>query len=167
MSAPATNDLSPAPVRTITRTASSRFNSSTARRRSSRVEWLRALRTFGRLIVTMATAESRSISRLSKVIAGSNYIPGVQRERRGRRTNRVRNDIQYLDASQRNERLVKLIADSVGCSDRNRRHSDSERDATMPASSECADEQRAQSRIQRRVQILVDSADKCRRFRNR
>ena len=57
MSAPATNDLSPAPVMMMTRTDSSCLRSSMARRRSSSVAALSALRTFGRLIVTIATVD--------------------------------------------------------------------------------------------------------------
>src|SRR3989454_11717968 len=66
MSAPATNDLSPAPVTTITRTSSSRFKSSIARRSSSTVCEFSAFKTLGRLMVTTADAPSRSNSRLSK-----------------------------------------------------------------------------------------------------
>src|SRR5262249_55563570 len=69
MSAPATNDLSPAPVSTSARTASSCFRSRTARRSSSSVAVSSAFRTFGRLMVTTATAPSRSTSRCSKLIS--------------------------------------------------------------------------------------------------
>src|SRR4029077_6234470 len=69
MSAPATNDLSPAPVRMTTRTLSSCFRSRRTRRSSSSVCVFSALSTFGRLIVTMATALSRSNRRLSKAMA--------------------------------------------------------------------------------------------------
>ena len=75
MSAPATNDFSPAPVRITTRTLSSCLSSRIARRRSSSVWVLSAFSTFGRLIVTIAVAPSRSISRLSKAITvGTGYI---------------------------------------------------------------------------------------------
>src|SRR5437868_5980834 len=113
MSAPATNDLSPDPVITIARTPSSRFRSSTARRRSSRVAALRALSTFGRLIVMTAMPSSRSISRLSKAIAASNYIPGVQHDGAERGADRVGDDVHRLDAPHRDERLVELVAHSV------------------------------------------------------
>src|SRR4051812_35721911 len=71
MSAPAMNDFSPAPVRITARTASSCFSSRTARRSSSSVWVLSALRTLGRLTVRTATPPSRAIRRLSKVVAMS------------------------------------------------------------------------------------------------
>ena len=60
MSAPATNAFSPAPVMTTTRTASSAWSAVSVWRSSASVRKLSALRTFGRLIVTRATASSRS-----------------------------------------------------------------------------------------------------------
>src|SRR5512146_1779600 len=114
MSAPATNAFSPAPVMTIARTPSSRFSSRVAWRRSSRVALLRALRTFGRLIVMTATAPSRSISRLSNAMAAPDYIPGVQSERRDRGPRRVGHDVHGLDAAHRHERRMELVADAVG-----------------------------------------------------
>ena len=48
------------------------------RRSSSSVAVLSALRTLGRLIVTIATAPSRSRSRLSKAMAEPNYTPRVR-----------------------------------------------------------------------------------------
>src|SRR5262245_51117693 len=157
MSAPATNDLSPAPVMTIVRTPSSRLSSSTARRRSSRVETSSALRTLGRLIVMMATAASRSISRLSKAISNSNYIPGVQRDCRDGDAHRVGNDIHGLDAAHRHERLVKFIADAVRRANCDRRRDNSERHATTESAAQGADHEHAEPRIQHRVQILVDA----------
>src|SRR3954470_1664535 len=68
MSAPATNDFSPAPVRITTRTLSSYLSSRIARRSSSSVRVLSAFSTLGRLMVTIAVASSRSISWLSKDI---------------------------------------------------------------------------------------------------
>src|SRR5688572_18119451 len=68
MSAPATKAFSPAPVSTTARTAASSLNAVMARASSVSVWLFKALRTFGRLRVTMATASSRSIRRLSKVI---------------------------------------------------------------------------------------------------
>src|ERR1700687_1189922 len=81
MSAPATNDLSPAPVRITARTSSSRFKSRATRRSSSRVRALRALRTLGRLIVTSATAPSRSRSRLSTVMTGTSLYSSLEGKR--------------------------------------------------------------------------------------
>ena len=60
MSAPATNDFSPAPVSTTTRTASSCWRSRIAACSSSSVCAFNALRTLGRLIVSVATAPLRS-----------------------------------------------------------------------------------------------------------
>src|SRR5499427_5570758 len=68
MSAPATNDLSPAPVTITTRIASSASSSTIARRSSSSVCAFSALSTLGRLMVIVATAPSRSSRRVSKTI---------------------------------------------------------------------------------------------------
>src|SRR5687767_10790115 len=68
MSAPATKDFSPAPVSTTARTPASSLNAVMARASSVSVWLFKALRTFGRLRVTMATASSRSSRRLSKVM---------------------------------------------------------------------------------------------------
>src|SRR6478672_3717461 len=68
MSAPATNDLSPAPVTMTTRMSASYFSSRIARRSSSSVSELSALSTFGRLIVRTADAPSRSRRRLTKAM---------------------------------------------------------------------------------------------------
>src|SRR5687767_10065403 len=68
MSAPATKAFSPLPVRTIARTPASALNAAMALASSVSVWLFRALRTFGRLRETMATAPSRSIRRLSKVM---------------------------------------------------------------------------------------------------
>src|SRR4051812_24458209 len=71
MSAPATNALSPAPVRMTARTPSSSFRSSIVRRSASSVSAFRALRTLGRLNVTVATAPLRSTSRTSEDMGAS------------------------------------------------------------------------------------------------
>src|SRR4029079_12593404 len=75
MSAPATNDFSPAPVTITARALSSCLRSRIARRSSSSVGEFSALSTLGRLIVSSAIAPSRSSSRLSKAITK------LQRER--------------------------------------------------------------------------------------
>src|SRR5262245_29783297 len=164
MSAPATNDLSPDPVMTMARTVSSRLSSRAARRKSSRVALLSALSTFGRLIVMTATAASRSISRFSKAMSGSNYIPGVQREGRHRRTNRVGHDVHGLDVSRRHKRLMKLIAHSVGRGDQDRGDDDSPRETAMPSAGQSADEQRAKAGVQGCVQILIQAVTQRRRL---
>src|SRR5712692_2453118 len=72
MSAPATKALSPAPVTMTTRTVSSCFSSSIRRRSSSTDSLWSALRTLGRLIVTIATGPpepSRSSKRCCSVMA--------------------------------------------------------------------------------------------------
>ena len=120
---------------------------------------MRALRTFGRLIVMTATPASRSISRLSKAMSGSNYIPGVEGERRQRRTDSVRDNVHGLDASHGNERLMELIADSVRRGHHDRRNHGAQRQTTMPAAGQCANQQRAEPGIEDRVQILVATAD--------
>src|SRR5215472_7989765 len=68
MSAPATNDRSPAPVSTIARIDSSALSSSIARCSSSSVREFNAFSTFGRLMVRTATAPSRSTIRCSNVM---------------------------------------------------------------------------------------------------
>src|SRR4249920_3159637 len=71
MSAPATNALSPAPVRITTRISPSSFRSSIARRSASSVSAFRAFRTLGRLNVTVATAPLRSRNRTSEAMDAS------------------------------------------------------------------------------------------------
>ena len=65
MSAPATNDFSPAPVITTQRTVSSCRSPAIVACSSSSVALLSALRTFGRFTVTIAVAPSRSSARFS------------------------------------------------------------------------------------------------------
>ena len=60
MSAPATNDFSPAPVRMTARTVSSRLQIENGAAQLVERLAFSALRTFGRLIVTIATPPSRS-----------------------------------------------------------------------------------------------------------
>ncbi len=68
MSAPATNDFSPAPVRITTRTSRSCFRSVKTVRSSPMVAMLRALRTLGRLMVTWAIWSFVSTWIFSKVM---------------------------------------------------------------------------------------------------
>src|SRR6516225_4726315 len=100
MSAPATNDLSPVPVTMTTRTCSSCLTSRIARRSSSSVRVFKALSTFGRLIVTIVVASSRSISRLSKVIrlgrdTSASRAPPPTPE--SRRTSTIRSEADRVD----------------------------------------------------------------------
>jgi hypothetical protein len=65
MSAPATNDFSPPPVRTMARTSASSRAAAISRSSSASVAAFSALSTFGRLIVIVRTPPSRSTSRFS------------------------------------------------------------------------------------------------------
>ena len=73
MSAPATNDFSPAPVSTIARTSLVLLQLAHHALQLAIVWLLRALSTFGRLMVTTATAPSRSTRSVSKLINDELY----------------------------------------------------------------------------------------------
>jgi hypothetical protein len=78
MSAPAMKALSPAPVSRMTRTSGSASRLVTAASMSPRVASFNALRTAGRLMVSVATAPSRATSTGGSALAGSDIIGGPE-----------------------------------------------------------------------------------------
>src|SRR5687768_10181947 len=70
MSAPAMNDLSPAPVITTTRTAGSCAHASSVERTASRTALLSAFRRSARLMVSVATRSATSVRMTASAVIG-------------------------------------------------------------------------------------------------
>src|SRR5687768_13252397 len=148
MSAPATKAFSPAPVSTTARTPASSLNAVMARASSVSVWLFKALRTFGRLRVTMATASSRSIRRLSKVMRlPSHDTPRPRGTEAHGSAGGVVPDVAPFRKSRRDVHLDPFHAQAVQHRDCKRRDHRTARDAAPSALRRCAKREHRQYRV--------------------
>src|SRR5262245_61126319 len=167
MSAPAMNDFSPAPVMITTRIAPSCFSSRIARRSSSVVGVSRALRTAGRLTVRIATAPSRSSSRLSKATAGENYTPRPTAKQADRRADRVGIPVGNVSRPARHEALMQFIRDPVERRESKTNQHLSQRDARRKPTSQRSRDHEPESKVAKCVGGFVRYACRQRRLLQR
>src|SRR5687768_15053205 len=156
MSAPATKAFSPAPVSTTARTPASSLNAVMARASSVSVWLFKALRTFGRLRVTMATASSRSIRRLSKVMRLPSHDTPRPREAEARcRAGGVVPNVTPIGKTRGHVHLDAFHADTVEHRDHERRHHRAARDAGPAPLGCCTQRQQRQHDVRAGVQHRV------------